>query len=336
MAEHTCSGAAPVTPVRPAPPIPLVVAFAAPPDPGVRESVEARTDARALVFPSLRGPALAEAAAAGDVLVVRSWQRVTADVLDAGAGRLRAVVQASAGLDNIDAAAAAARGIEVVGVDPGNATAVAELTLMSLIALLRDIRGHWARTTTAHWPDREVLADREARGKTLGLVGLGRVGTRVARRAAAFEMDVVAYDPYLPDDAFPARSARRAATLDDLLAAADALSLHCPLTEETRGMIGARELAALRPGSVVVNTARGEVLDLAALVRALDDGHLAGAAVDVWPAEPPPRGGPLLHPRILPTPHLAGHTAESHRERAANMIAALAALLGRLAPETCP
>ena len=309
---------------------PLVFSFAAPPDPGVAEAIASVPGVEVVVHPGLRGPELAAAARGADVLIVRSWQRATREVLAAGAGRLAAVVQASAGLDNIDHDAAAELGVRVVGVDPGNATSVAELTLLSLLALFRNVRGYWAGGGVAAWPDRETLRDREIRRKTLGLVGLGRVGSRVARRAAAFEMRVLAYDPYLADADFAARGAERIRSLDEMLPLLDALSLHCPLTDETRGMIDARRLDLLPRGAVVVNTARGAVLDLPAVVRALDAGRLHGAAIDVWPEEPPPAGAAApRHPKILPTPHLAGHTAESHRERAENMIAAL----GRLAAE---
>lgn len=309
------------TSVRPA--AALALTFAAPPDPGVRESQDGKPGLSVEVLDGVQGDALAAAAARCDLLVIRSWQRAAAPVFTAGAGRLRAIVQASAGLDNIDAEAAARAGVRVVGVDPGNATAVTELTLMSLIALLRDVRAHWARTEQGVWPDREVLVDRELRGRTLGLVGIGNIGTRVARRARAFETHVLAYDPYVDADEVARRGAEKVESLDALLARSDALSLHCPLTPETRGMIGARELALLPRGAVLVNTARGPVMDEGAVRAALDAGHLAGAAVDVWPVEPPAPGGLLGHPRVLPTPHLGGHTAESHLARATNMIAAL-------------
>ncbi|HNX20698.1 MAG TPA: NAD(P)-dependent oxidoreductase, partial [Acidobacteriota bacterium] len=219
---------------------PLVFSFAAPPDPGVAEAIASVPGVEVVVHPGLRGPELADAARGADVLIVRSWQRATREVLAAGAGRLAAVVQASAGLDNIDHDAAAELGVRVVGVDPGNATSVAELTLLSLLALFRNVRGYWAGGGVAAWPDRETLRDREIRRKTLGLVGLGRVGSRVARRAAAFEMRVLAYDPYLADADFAARGAERIRSLDEMLPLLDALSLHCPLTDETRGMIDAR------------------------------------------------------------------------------------------------
>lgn len=310
---------------------PLIVAFAAPPDPGVAESLVGRAGVEVRICESLRGEALARAAAEADVLVVRSWQRVDRKLLEQARPRLRAVVQASAGIDNIDAEAARELGVEVLAVDPGNATAVAELTLLGLLALFRRVRGHWEMTPAAHWPDREVLDDREIRGKTLGLVGVGRVGSRVARRAGAFEMKILAFDPYLSVETIAARGALKVDRLEDMLPRLDALSLHCPLTPETRGLIGLRELSLLRDQAVLINTARGGVLDAEALLAALASGRLAGAAIDVFPKEPPPPGPLLQHPRVLLTPHSGGHTAESHRARAENLIEAVARLLDRLA-----
>ncbi len=308
--------------------------FAAPPAPGVVESLGRRPGVLVTTHaPPLSHAALVEAAARAHVLVVLSSQRVDGEVFASGAGRLRAVVQASAGLDNIDREAAAAHDVHVVPVDPGNATAVAELTLLSLIALLRGVRSHWDRTERGEWADREALVDRELRGKTLGLVGLGRVGRRVAARAQAFETRVLAVDPYIPLEAFAARSAERAPSLHELLPQCDALSLHCPLTCETRGLISDAEFAALPRGAVFVNTARGAIVDSAALVRALDSGRLAGAAVDVFTQEPPSRGELIAHPQVLATPHLGGHTAESHLARVKNTIEALDLLLDELQQE---
>lgn len=310
-----------------------MVAFAAPAAPEVVESIARRPGVTVQTHAPLSHAELVAAAAGADVLVVYSWQPVDREVFQAGAGRLRAVVQASAGLDNIDEAAAGEAGVRVVPVDPGNATAVAELTLLSLIALLRGIRGHWDRTGAGQWADRETLKDRELRGKTLGLVGLGRVGSRVAARARAFEMHVLAVDPYIPLEAFNARSAERVGSLAELLPRCEALSLHCPLTSETRLMIGERELAALPAQAVLVNTARGGVVDETAVLRALDAGRLAGAAVDVFTREPPPTGGLRAHPKVLATPHLAGHSVESHQARTANAIDALGQLLDQLERE---
>ncbi|MCU0229879.1 MAG: 3-phosphoglycerate dehydrogenase [Acidobacteria bacterium] len=307
----------------------IVVACASPADPGLAAVLARRPGVRFVEYPPLSGAALAAAAAGAEVLVTRAWQRLDRTVVDAAGDRLRAIVQGSAGLDNIDHAAAAGRGIEIVAVDPGNATAVAELTLLSLIALWRGLPAHWAATASGVWPDRERLPDRELAGKTVGLVGLGRVGTRVSRRARACEMTVLAVDPYIDGRVFTEVGAERVATLEDLLPRCDALSLHCPLTAETRGMIGAVRLARLPRGAIVINTARGGIVDETALQSALDAGHVAGAALDVFEREPVSIPGIAAHPRVLATPHLAGHTVESHAARARHLAEALDELVGR-------
>jgi D-3-phosphoglycerate dehydrogenase len=288
---------------------------------------------RFVEHPPLAGPALAAAAAEADVLVTRAWQRVDRSVLEAGDGRPRVIVQGSAGLDNIDHEAASRMGVEVIAVDPGNATGVAELTLLSLIALWRGLPAHWNATARGTWPDRERLPDREIAGKTLGLVGLGRVGTRVSRRARACEMTVLAVDPYIPERNFGEVGAERVVSLEELLPRCDALSLHCPLTAETRGMIGAAQLDRLPAGSLLINTARGGIVDEAALAAALDTGRVAGAALDVFEREPVVVPGIAAHPRVLATPHLAGHTVESHRARARNLLEALDEVVARMASE---
>lgn len=309
---------------------PLIVACASPADPGVAELLGVRPGVRFEQHPSAAGEDLVRIASSCDVLVTRAWQRVDRRVLGAGEGRLLAVVQGSAGLDNIDAEAAAELGIRVVAVDPGNATAVAELTLAAIVCLSRDLRRHWERTARGDWPDRERLPDREIAGKTLGIVGLGRVGTRVCRRALAFEMVVLAVDPYLPQESFDACGATRLLDLDELIRRSDVLSIHCPLSRETRGMIGARELSLLPNGALLVNTARGGIVDERALVEALRAGRLGGAALDVFQVEPVVTPGPASEPKILATPHLAGHTVESHEARARNLAEALDALVSSL------
>lgn len=325
--------------MTPRPPEPsgheIVVACASPADPGMAAALARHPGVRFVEHPPLAGPALAEAAARADVLVTRAWQPVDRAVLGAGNGRLRTVVQGSAGLDNIDHEAAAGMGVEVVAVDPGNATGVAELTLLSLIALWRGVPAHWSATAQGAWPDRDRLPDREIAGKTLGLVGLGRVGTRVSRRARACEMTVLAVDPYIPERNFRDVGAVRFDSLEELIPRCDALSLHCPLTRETRGMIGAAELALLPEWALLVNTARGGIVDETALAAALDAGRLAGAALDVFEREPVLLPGIASHPRVLATPHLAGHTVESHRARARNLVEALDELVARWVPGGC-
>jgi D-3-phosphoglycerate dehydrogenase len=307
---------------------PFRVCFTAPPDPGVTERVARRAGVRAEEHRAPTRQEMLELAARSDVIVPRSFQSIDHHVLSAGAGgRLRAVVQASAGLDNIDHDAAAELGIRVVPVDPGNAVAVAELTLLSILALHRDVPGHWRRTREGHWPVRDQVDDPEVRGRRLGIVGLGRVGSRVARRALAFEMRVFAIDPYVPVDRFDECGASRVERLEELLEMSDVLTLHCPLTDETRSLVDARALARLPRGAFLVNTARGGIVDERAVLEALDADRLAGAALDVFRDEPPAPGGVLDHPRVLPTPHIGGHTHEAHRDRAHNLEEALCALV---------
>ncbi len=309
--------------------------FAARPDAGVLEPLSQREDLAIEVHEALRGAALVDAARGAEILVTRAWQRLGADELRAAAaGGLRAIVQGSSGQDNIDVDEAARLGIRVAFPDPGNAVAVAELTILSILVLLRDVRRHWDATPSGTWPDRDALVDREMRGKTLGLVGLGRVGTRVCRRARAFEAHVLAYDPYLDKCVFEAAGAERVAALDEMIPRSDILSIHCPLTNETRGMIDARRLAHLPEGSILVNTARGGIVREDDLLAALDAGLPAAAVLDVFEEEPVAAGAIAAHPRVLATPHAAGHTAESHRERAHNLVVAIRDVLDSWPEET--
>lgn len=307
----------------------LRVVFAAPDTDRVADALAQTPGVEVIVHPLLFGAALRHAAATADVLVVRAVQSIDRQLLEGARGGLRAVVQGAAGSDNIDRVAAAACGVEVLVADPGNATAVAEWTLLALLALFRGIRRHWDGTTW-DWSGREDLPDRQLAGKTLGIVGLGRCGTRVARRARAFEMTIWAFDPYIGDEVFAAHEALRAPHLADLIQRCDALTLHCPLTDETRGMIGARELEHLRRGAILLNGARGEVVQEGPLLDALESGALAGAALDVYAHEPAERTRLTDHPNVLATPHLAGHTVESHVARAAHLRQALRDVVERL------
>ncbi|RMF73881.1 MAG: hypothetical protein D6738_07885 [Acidobacteria bacterium] len=310
---------------------PIRVGFAGRPDPGVTEALEALGGVACEVVDDPAGD-LAALARRVDVLVTRSSHRVDASLLgqaaDAG---LRAVVQASSGADNIDRVRAAEVGVEVVQVDPGNATAVAELTLLGLLAAFRGIRRYWDDTPRGVWPDRERVDDRELRGRTLGLVGLGRVGSRVALRARAFEMRVLAVDPYVPDERFRRFGAERVEDLPSMCPRLDALSLHCPLTDETVGMVDRDVFDLLPRGAVLVNTARGAIVEQRALREALDGGRLRAAVLDVHVPEPVEPGGLAAHPRVLATPHIAGHTVDSHAARARALTEALVTLVRRLA-----
>lgn len=305
------------------------VIFTAPADPGVAEAVARDASLAVEELQAAGRDELLAAASRADVMVTRSFQVIDREVLQAGVrgGHLRAVVQASSGLDNIDHEVARELGVRVVPVDPGNAVAVAELTVMSILVLHRRAPEHWRRTREGQWPARDRVDDPEVRDRRLGIVGIGRVGSRVARRAAAFEMKVHAVDPFVPAARFGAHQARRVGRLEELLELSDTLTLHCPLTAETAGMIGREALARLPDGAFVINTARGGIIDEAALLEALDSGRVAGAALDVFASEPPGPGSLATHPRVLPTPHIGGHTHESHRYRAYNLLEALKAFV---------
>ena len=246
-----------------------------------------------------------------DGLVVRSATRVTAAMLEK-APRLRVVGRAGVGVDNIDVDAATRRGVLVMNTPGGNAVSVAEHTLAMLLALARSVPRHNAAIHTGHWEKGAGLGT-ELRGKTLGLVGLGRVGVEVARRARALEMRVLANDPYITPAA--AREVDvELVSLEELLRRSDFVSLHTSLSAETEKMINAAALAQMRRGAWLINCARGELVDEAALAEALRSGKLAGAAVDTF-AEEPPKNSPLLGlPNLIATPHIAGSTAEAQEE----------------------
>lgn len=243
------------------------------------------------------------------VLVTRYHNQVTRRVLE-HAPALKAIVQGTSGLDNIDLAFAAERGIEVIGIPGENANAVAELVISHMIALTRTVPSYDRMIRAGEWQRADCATRRELRGYRIGIVGLGRVGGRVAKLATAFGCDPAAYDPYVTDDDFRERHARRVTTLDGIVATSDILTMHVPLTNETRGMIGARELAMLPRGAFVLNTCRGPVVDLDALFASIDSDQVGGAALDVYDPEPPKRVWPD-DPRVILTPHIAGCTKEA-------------------------
>ncbi|MDR1044794.1 MAG: hydroxyacid dehydrogenase [Candidatus Adiutrix sp.] len=242
-------------------------------------------------------------------LVVRSATKVTAEVL-ARAASLKVVGRAGAGVDNIDVPAATAAGVLVMNTPGQNANAVAELAFGLLLALLRRLVSGCLSLKAGRW-EKSALAGAELKGKTLGLIGLGAVGRRMAHLARAFDQTVLAHDPYLPDHQVRACGAEPAA-LDEILATADFVSLHLPKTPETANIIDARALAKMKPGAVLLNCARGGLVDESALYRALVSGRLAGAALDVFAQEPPDPQNPLLGlENFIGTPHLGASTAES-------------------------
>ena len=258
-------------------------------------------------------------------LIVRSRTQVTAQVLEAGT-RLQVVARAGSGVDNIDVEAATRRGVVVVNAPHGNAVAVAEHTIGLMLALARQIPAADAAMKAGRWP-KAGLVGIELCGKTLGIVGLGRIGSEVARRAAAFEMRLVAYDPYAPLEQ-AARLGVEMVPLERLLAEADFVTIHVPANERTRGLIDGARLALMKPTACLVNAARGGILDEAALERALAEGRLAGAALDVFSQEPPGQSALVTSPRVVATPHLAASTGEAQRscalEAAEQVLAVLA------------
>lgn len=266
----------------------------------------ARDDAR---FEVIHRPVRTEdelLAVVGDanVLATRAYNKVSRRVLGA-APHLELIAQGTSGIDNVDLEAARERGIEVINMPGVNANAVAELVIGSMISLTRTVPFYTRQIVQGAF-DRDDCATRhELRHFRLGIVGLGNVGKLVAKLAGAFGMRVFAYDPYLTE--FP--GATPLPTLEDLLEATDILTLHIPLTEETRTMIGAKEIATLRRGSTLISASRGEVLDQRAALDALASGHLAGLALDVFDPEPPVEPLPD-DPRLILTPHIAGCSFE--------------------------
>jgi D-3-phosphoglycerate dehydrogenase len=253
-----------------------------------------------------------------DALVVRSQTRVDAELLEAAAPRLSVVGVASVGIDRIDVEAATRAGVMVVNAPTGNTIAAAEHTLALMLALLRHVPTADASVRAGEW-ERGRYTGRELRGKTLGLVGLGKIGKAVARRAAGFEMRVITSDPYLTEDQ-AAEFGAKLVGLAELLHRSDVISVHTPLTAQTRGMLGRAQLEATKPGAFVLNVARGGIVDEAALADALTSGHLAGAAVDVYSTEPISADNPLrAAPNLVLTPHLGASTAEAQDRVALEM-----------------
>ena len=253
-------------------------------------------------FPSAAAVA-ALAAKVQPVAILSRQGPVTAAAMDAAPG-LRIIARHGVGVDDVDIVEAQRRGIIVTRAPGSNTQAVAEHTVALLLALAKDLPLLSAEVAGGAWRKAETKV-RDVAGLRLGLVGCGAIGQAVARLAAAFGMSVAAYDPGLPDGA----GIEAVPSLHVLLARSDVLSLHLPLLPATRRLIGAAELAALPRGAFVLNTARGGLIDEAALLAALEAGHLAGAGLDVFEDEPPPADHPLRrHPRVICTPHVAGVT----------------------------
>lgn len=247
--------------------------------------------------------------ATSDALIVRSATTVTAGMM-AVAGQLKAIGRAGVGVDNVDILAATERGIAVFNAPGGNTIAAAELTMALLISVARKIPAAEASLRSGSW-DRALFKGVELRGKVLGLIGAGRIGGEVAIRCQAFGMGVVVYDPYLTEERAGELGVRLVG-LDEVLEQADFISIHVPLTDETRGICGADALRRMKPTAFVVNASRGGVVDEAALAAALHGGEIAGAGLDVYESEPLADDSPLRSaPNLVLTPHLGASTNEA-------------------------
>jgi D-3-phosphoglycerate dehydrogenase len=278
-----------------------------------------------IVRPGLKGDELADAIAGVDAVLVRSATKITRESL-ARANGLKVIGRAGVGVDTIDVDAATERGVAVLTAPAGNTSSAAELTLALTLALARRVPAADRSMKAGQW-DRKSFSGSELYGKTLGLVGAGRIGGEVAKRARAFGMHVVAYDPFLIAERAEALGVERA-ELDDVLRRADVVSLHVPLTEATTGLLGDRELALMKPSAFIVNAARGGVVREDALVRALTEGRIAAAALDVYEQEPLPADHPLRSlDNVVLTPHLGASTVEAQQNVALEIAEAVRAAL---------
>ncbi len=262
-----------------------------------------------------------------DALIIRGRTKITAEALASAGPKLKVIGRAGVGVDNIDLPAAESMDLTVVNAPQALTAAVAELTLGLMLSLARHIPAADASMRRAEWRKSEFKGS-ELSDKTLGIIGVGRIGAAVGERARAFGMKVLGYDALIPDEELRNRGAEPV-DFDTLLGASDYVCLHLPLNDETRGMIGREVMSKMKSGARLVSVARGGIVDEAALLEALESGQLAGAALDVFAEEPPERLSLLLHPNLVSTPHIGAQTREA-QEKAGGDIASevLAALNG--------
>jgi D-3-phosphoglycerate dehydrogenase len=252
-----------------------------------------------------------------DGLIVRGRTKVTASVIEA-ATRLKAIGRAGVGVDNIDLEAARKRGIAVVNTPMSTTVAVAELAFGLMLSLARDVPRADSAMKQGKWLKKE-LEGMELSGKTLGIIGMGRIGTQVAKYASTFGMNVIAYNPQITEDEIKERGAEPV-SIQDLFAWSDYISLHLPFTVHTRDLIGPLAFSQMKDGVRIVSTARGGIIDEAALLHALNSGKVAGVALDVFEKEPPGLTELISHPRVIGTPHIGAQTVEA-QSRASEDIA---------------
>lgn len=259
--------------------------------------------------PAARKQRLLDEIPDAEALIVRSATKAAAQLLDRAA-RLKVIGRAGVGVDNVDLDAATRKGVVVMNTPGGNAESVAEHTLAMMLALARRIPQADASLKQGKW-EKKAFLGQELRGKALGLVGFGRIGAEVARRAQAMEMQVSAYDPHIAPRLAAEQNVKLAPSLEELLASSDFVSLHASATTETRHLVNAKTLAAARSGVRIINCARGELVDEAALLEALRSGKVAGAGLDVFETEPPKDTTLVTHANVIATPHIAGSTEEA-------------------------
>jgi D-3-phosphoglycerate dehydrogenase len=290
-----------------------------------------RRDFQVDVSPELASGGLVDAIGPYDALVVRSQTQVGADVIAAGEN-LKVVARAGIGLDNVDIEAATRRGVVVVNAPQSNIVSAAEHTVALLLAQARNIPQANRELKAGRW-NRSEHQGVELQGKTLGVVGLGRVGALVAQRCAAFGMRVIAFDPYVPRERGKEMGIELMPTLEALLVQADFVTIHLPRTPDTEGLIGERELALVKEGARLVNTARGGIVDEEALAKAIEDGRLAGAALDVFAVEPTTESPLFELEQVVVTPHLGASTSEA-QDKAGTSVAEMVrlALSGEFVP----
>lgn len=257
----------------------------------------------------LKGDELRAALAESDGVIIRSGTTLTPELLK-GQTRLKAIVRAGVGVDNIDVPAATREGIVVMNTPGGNTLSTAEQTIALLFAVMRHIPAADASLRAGRW-DRKKFVGTQLAGKTLGVVGLGRVGMAVAQRALGMEMKVVGYDPFLSPERAQELGIQTVENVEDIFPLVDIVTVHVPLSDETRGLISKPQLAKMKKGSYVINCARGGIVNEADLLEALESGHIAGAGLDVFESEPPGDSPLIQHEKVVVTPHLGASTNEA-------------------------
>lgn len=274
------------------------------------EILRANPDFEVVVNTKFDKPGLIAALQEADGIVIRSGTQLTADVLE-GQKRLKAIVRAGVGVDNIDVPAASSAGVVVMNTPGGNTISTAEHTMALILSLSRNVAPACATMKAGGW-DRNKFTGTELSGKTLGIIGLGRVGLAVAQRARSFEMKIVGFDPFLTAEKAAELGIESIGRLDDLWHRCDYITLHTPLSAETRNVVNAETIAKMKKGVRIINCARGGLVDEHALRDGLDAGQVAGAAFDVFEPEPPAADNPIvMHPKVLVTPHLGASTEEA-------------------------